>query len=102
MNSGTSHAAPHITGAVARYLGKNPTATADEVTQALLKATDKDVKNTPQSTTDQSLDVESLLQSQDSEKAQEQEEEDRFSYWRYGSQDYSYRDNDDYDDDDDD
>ena len=82
LNSGTSHAAPHITGAVARYLGKNPTATADEVTQALLKATDKDVLNTPQSTTDASLDLEDLLQSEDDEKAQEQEEEARFSYWR--------------------
>ena len=99
LNSGTSHAAPHITGAVARYLGKNPTATADEVTQALLKATDKDVLNTPQSTTDASLDLEDLLQSEDDEKAQEQEEEARFSYWRRWSRGGSYdRDNDDDDD----
>lgn len=37
--SGTSMAAPHVAGVVARYLGQNPTATPDQVWQAMLSAT---------------------------------------------------------------
>jgi len=61
LNSGTSHAAPHITGAVARYLGKNPDATAGEVTQALLNVAEKSVNNAPPATTAKSLDLARLL-----------------------------------------
>jgi serine protease len=36
INTGTSMAAPHVTGAVALYLERNPTMTPNEIREALM------------------------------------------------------------------
>jgi hypothetical protein len=51
--SGTSMATPHVAGAAALYLQRNPTATPAQVSTALLKASTKDVvNNVPSGTND--------------------------------------------------
>ena len=61
LASGTSYAAPHVTGAVARYLGQNPNATAEQVTNALLSKAESGVESTPYGTTHKRLHVKDLL-----------------------------------------
>lgn len=55
LRSGTSHAAPHVTGAVARYLFTNPQATPDDVRRALLDAAQPGIAAVPAGTTDRSV-----------------------------------------------
>ena len=43
MGSGTSYAAPHVTGIVARYLSQHPSATPQEVHDALVQNAMRDV-----------------------------------------------------------
>lgn len=62
LASGTSFAAPHVTGAVARYLGSFPNASAGEVSNALKTAAVSQIKKVPANTTNLGLDLESLLQ----------------------------------------
>ena len=89
LNSGTSHAAPHVTGAVARYLGSNPNATADEVTQALIKASEQTVQNAPSGTTKNALRVQNLVQNTSKD---DDSRESRQKYWRQWSRDSGDRD----------
>jgi subtilisin family serine protease len=53
--SGTSMAVPHVTGAVALYLAHNPSATPEQVTQALIDQAKPIVKGTPSFTTNKSV-----------------------------------------------
>ena len=83
LTSGTSHAAPHVTGAVARYLGKNPHATAGEVKEALKKASTETVYNAPTGTQDMALNVQNLL---GGEEVKEDTQKSRSRYfWSWGS-----------------
>jgi len=61
LASGTSYAAPHVTGAVARYLGANPTANAGDVTKALKAAAVPAIEMVPGSTTNHALNLKMLL-----------------------------------------
>ncbi|MEM8487184.1 MAG: S8 family peptidase [Bacteroidota bacterium] len=61
LASGTSYAAPHVTGAVARYLGSNPNAHASTVANALKASAKNNVVGTPVLTTAKALDVHALL-----------------------------------------
>lgn len=61
LASGTSFAAPHVTGAVARYLGRNPDASALEVSNALSDAATRTITQVPGATTDKALNVKNLL-----------------------------------------
>lgn len=53
--SGTSHAAPHVTGAAALYLATNPDATPGEVERALKMSAQSVVSSPPLNTTDKSV-----------------------------------------------
>lgn len=61
LASGTSYAAPHVTGAVARYLGSNPNAHAVTVANALKAAAKNNVVGAPIMTTTKALDVHALI-----------------------------------------
>lgn len=61
LASGTSYATPHVTGAVARYLGDNPYASAAEVKEALVNSANNIGEDLPSSTTSLKLNVASLL-----------------------------------------
>lgn len=57
LASGTSHAAPYVTGAVAWYLGDNPNATAAQVKAALLESANTEINGVPATTTLKALNV---------------------------------------------
>ena len=61
LASGTSHAAPHVTGAIVRYLGQHPHATATEVSDALKQAALPTIQSVPSGTTDRALNLKALL-----------------------------------------
>ena len=61
LASGTSYAAPHVTGAVARYLGDHPNATATEVSNALKDAATTTLTGLPSGTANRALNVGNLL-----------------------------------------
>ncbi len=62
LASGTSFAAPHVTGAIARYLGNNPNASALEVDAALKAAANANIVGVPNNTTPRALNLETLLE----------------------------------------
>jgi Subtilase family/Clp amino terminal domain, pathogenicity island component len=55
LNSGTSMAAPHVSGAAAQYLALHPSATVAEVHDALVSSARPDILDTPSGTTNRSL-----------------------------------------------
>ena len=61
LASGTSYAAPHVTGAVARYLGIYPEATASEVANALKGSATATLTGLPGGTANRALNVSNLL-----------------------------------------
>lgn len=61
LNSGTSHAAPHVTGAIARYLGEKPNDDAKKILKELEKAAKDKIKNAPKHTADKALNIEKFL-----------------------------------------
>jgi len=63
--SGTSAAAPHVTGAAARYLVSHPTATPQQVRDALVANSKAKIGVTPTGTTDRTVWIESLTASSD-------------------------------------
>ena len=82
LTSGTSHAAPHVTGAVARYLGSNPHATAAEVKNALKQSAEPVVVGVPPATTAKALDVGSLLGNEDGDNNDNDNDDgNRYSRW---------------------
>ena len=92
LASGTSHATPHVTGAIARYLGEHPHASAAEIKRALTEAADAKVVGAPSGTINKTLDIEELLSSSDQESDSKKDKRS----WR------SWDSNDDDEDDDDD
>ena len=98
LNSGTSHAAPHITGAIARYLGEKPKADAKDVLKALEKASKKEIEGVPSKTTELALDVSKLIKSKKVKKDEDNEDnkDSRRKYWENKDND----ENDDHDTDD--
>lgn len=62
LASGTSQAAPHVTGAIARYLGENPYVNAGQVAKALQTSANTVITGVPNGTTNKSLNVNVLLQ----------------------------------------
>ena len=63
LASGTSYAVPHVTGAIARYLGDHPSARAAEVTDALKEAATATLSGLPVATANRALNVSNLLSS---------------------------------------
>ncbi len=61
LASGTSFAAPHVTGAVVRYLGSNPDAKPSAVESYLKKNAKSFVNGQPSGTTNKSVSLEKLL-----------------------------------------
>ncbi len=57
LASGTSHAAPYVTGAIAWYLGDHPNATAAQVADALIKSANSEINGVPTGTTIKTLNV---------------------------------------------
>ena len=62
LASGTSYAAPYVTGAVAHYLGMFPKATAEEVKMALIDTSTPTLSNLPPQTSNRALNVANLLE----------------------------------------
>ena len=81
LTSGTSHATPHVTGAVARYLGKHPNASPVEIKLALQQAADVDVAGVPPGTTSKALNVGNLISSSTGESETQQTSWSWSSYW---------------------
>lgn len=81
LASGTSFAAPHVTGAVARYIGDNPTASATQVANALIDAATPTISGVPGSTTNKALNVKNLL----AETADLVKSDDAEVQWSWGS-----------------
>ncbi len=79
LASGTSYAAPHVTGAVARYLGSHPNARASEVAEALQAATTPTLTDLPSGTPNRALHVGNLLSTttQDSEDSDTKKVKDK-------------------------
>ena len=90
LMSGTSHAAPHVTGAVARYLGEKPLATAGEVQEALIKASSESVVNTPSGTTALALDIRNLLGTDVEKQTDDSNDTSYYNWWSSGDKDYDY------------
>lgn len=61
LASGTSFAAPHVTGAVVRYLGSNPAAKPSAIESYLKKNAKSFVSGQPLNTTNKSVSLEKLL-----------------------------------------
>ena len=61
MASGTSYAAPHVTGAVAHYLGEHPNASASEVIRALQQSATPSLSNVPPGTVNMALNLANLI-----------------------------------------
>ena len=75
LASGTSYAAPHVTGAAARYLGENPTATPDEVAQAIKAAATAKLTDLPGNSANRALNVSNLLSLTPDEEEKEKKPE---------------------------
>ena len=65
LASGTSYATAHVTGAAARYLGRNPNASPKQLLDAMLLAASSSVLDAPSGTTQKALDVGNLLTTSD-------------------------------------
>ncbi len=63
LMTGTSMAAPHVTGAVALYLDSNPTASPEDVLAALLSSARQGIQGAPANTTSLSVHVQGLTNS---------------------------------------
>ena len=61
LASGTSHAAPHVTGVIVRYLGQYPNATASEVSEAIVSAAVPSIQGVPLGTTNRALNLGALF-----------------------------------------
>lgn len=81
LASGTSFAAPHVTGAVARYIGNNPDASATQVAKALTDAATPTIGGAPDLTTNNALNVKQLLES----TVDQVKSDDNESQWNWGS-----------------
>ena len=77
LNSGTSHAAPHVTGAIARYLGEKPNDDAKKILKELKKASKDKVNNAPQHTVEKMLSIEKFLPGK---KTKKEKKDDRQKY----------------------
>jgi subtilisin family serine protease len=63
--SGTSAAAPHVTGAVARYLAQHPTATPKQVRDALVGSSQPHIGGVPPGTTNRTVWIASTAPEED-------------------------------------
>ena len=95
LNSGTSHAAPHITGAIARYLGEEPDADAKKVLKDLLKASKKKIDDVPNGTTEEILDVSKFIPGKKAKKEKKKDREKYYDNYNAGEDDHDTDDDED-------
>ena len=69
LNNGTSFAAPHVTAAVALYMGHNPEASPAEVKTAILDAARAGIQGTPYATTNKTVYAGDFVRDKKKDKA---------------------------------
>ena len=77
LASGTSYASPHVSGAVARYLGTHPNATAVKVKNALIASARNIMAGAPGGTTTKALNLKKLISSSSDDDDDDKDDEDK-------------------------